>query len=54
MTKTTNTGSYQQEDATTHINHNSTAQHFGGTNNQMCVLLIHTTRRHVTAICGDI
>jgi len=53
MTKTTNTGSYQQE-VTTHINNNSMAQHFGETNNQTCVLLIHTTRQQVTAICGDI
>jgi hypothetical protein len=54
MTKTMNTGSYQQEDATTHINSNTMTQHFGGTNNQTCVLLIHTTRQQVTGICGDI
>jgi hypothetical protein len=54
MTKITNTGSYQQEDVMTHINNNSTAQLFGETNNQPCVLLIHTTRQQVTAICGDI
>ena len=30
------------------------AQHFGGKNNELCVLLIHTTRQQVTAICGHI